>query len=80
MKYPNNIDFLHKVQAYVLSHPVKSSIRIRCTLKGSLAFTGKGHATDRAVLLGIYDFTPQGLAEQDVNKLVSELWKKIRSI
>jgi len=26
--------------------------RLRCTLHGSLAFTGKGHGTDRAVILG----------------------------
>ena len=27
--------------------------RLGCTLHGSLAFTGKGHATDRAVILGL---------------------------
>ena len=27
--------------------------RLRCTLHGSLAWTGKGHATDRAVVLGL---------------------------
>ncbi len=33
--------------------------RIRCSLHGSLAFTGKGHATDRAVILGLAGFTPE---------------------
>ena len=28
-------------------------LRIRVSLRGSLAFTGKGHATDRAVMLGL---------------------------
>ncbi len=32
--------------------------RLGCTLHGSLAFTGKGHATDRAVTLGFAGFTP----------------------
>jgi L-serine dehydratase len=40
---------------------------LRCSLHGSLAFTGKGHATDRAVILGLAGFTPEafdaGLAE-----------------
>ena len=30
--------------------------RLGCTLHGSLAFTGKGHATDRAVILGLAGF------------------------
>ncbi|MFT4715662.1 MAG: L-serine dehydratase [Paracoccaceae bacterium] len=31
---------------------------IRASLHGSLAFTGKGHATDRAVILGLAGFVP----------------------
>ncbi|NCX54506.1 MAG: L-serine ammonia-lyase [Rhodobacterales bacterium] len=31
---------------------------VRVTLYGSLAFTGKGHATDRAVILGLANFSP----------------------
>ena len=31
---------------------------VRATLYGSLAFTGKGHATDRAVALGLLGWTP----------------------
>ena len=33
--------------------PPEGPLRIRVSLHGSLAFTGKGHATDRAVLLGL---------------------------
>ena len=33
--------------------PLGASLRIRVCLHGSLAFTGKGHATDRAVMLGL---------------------------
>lgn len=32
---------------------------LRCTLHGSLAFTGKGHASDRAVILGLAGFLPE---------------------
>ena len=32
--------------------------RLRATLYGSLAFTGKGHGTDRAVALGLLGYTP----------------------
>lgn len=31
---------------------------VSCRLHGSLAFTGKGHATDRAVILGLCGFEP----------------------
>ena len=34
--------------------------RLRARLHGSLAFTGVGHATDRAVILGLAGFTPEG--------------------
>lgn len=34
---------------------------VRCRLHGSLAFTGKGHATDRAVALGLAGFRPDTL-------------------
>ncbi len=35
--------------------------RVRCSLHGSLAFTGKGHGTDRAVMLGLLGFAPDTL-------------------
>ena len=36
-------------------------LRIEAVLRGSLAFTGKGHATDRAVVLGLLGFRPETL-------------------
>ena len=32
---------------------------LRASLHGSLAFTGRGHATDRAVVLGLAGLTPE---------------------
>lgn len=43
---------------------------IRATLHGSLAFTGKGHATDRAVTLGLLGYLP---ADLDLDQAEREL-------
>ena len=52
----------------------ESPYRVRCILKGSLAFTGKGHGSDRAIVLGLHGYTPKGLATQDVDALIQQLW------
>lgn len=69
-------DFRTRIHKFISSHHGKLDASIRCTLRGSLAFTGKGHATDRAILLGIHGYTPQELADQNVNDLVDQLQKK----
>ncbi|WP_297326025.1 L-serine ammonia-lyase, partial [Nitrosomonas sp.] len=69
-------DFRDRIQAFVASHPMPSFLQVRCTLRGSLAFTGKGHATDRAVTLGMHQHTPQGLAKLNVNELFQKLWQQ----
>jgi len=68
-------DFRTRVAAYLGSDTASCPPALRCILKGSLAFTGKGHATDRAVTLGLHGFTPQGVANQDVDALTSRLGK-----
>ena len=40
--------------------------RIRAELYGSLALTGKGHATDRAILLGLSGETPAGIDPDEI--------------
>ena len=47
---------------------------VRCILKGSLAYTGMGHGTDRAVALGLHGYTPASLAGTDVDALVGQIW------
>ncbi len=47
--------------------------RLSATLHGSLAFTGKGHATDRAVLLGLLGFTPGTLDPDAAETALSAL-------
>jgi len=66
-------DFLARTRKTIESQQHRGHTRIRCTLKGSLSATGKGHGTDRAVLLGLHGHTPEDLAERDVDALVSKL-------
>ena len=47
--------------------------RIECRLHGSLAFTGKGHATDRAVALGLLGQAPATLDPDAADQLLSAL-------
>ena len=42
---------------------------LQATLHGSLAFTGKGHATDRAVILGLIGYLPDTLDPDAAEKL-----------
>ena len=50
--------------------------RVRASLHGSLAFTGKGHASDRAVVLGLAGFVPAtlnpDLAERELDRIGQE--------
>ncbi|MEP5760709.1 MAG: L-serine ammonia-lyase [Litoreibacter sp.] len=46
---------------------------LQCSLHGSLAFTGKGHATDRAVMLGFLGFLPASLDPDAADDLIADL-------
>ena len=50
--------------------------RLGCTLHGSLAFTGKGHATDRAVTLGFAGFSPATFDAAEAEKAEAEIAKR----
>ena len=47
--------------------------RVRCELYGSLAMTGKGHGTDRAVLIGLEGETPEGVDPGWMPQRVAEI-------
>ncbi|WP_424931813.1 L-serine ammonia-lyase [Amaricoccus macauensis] len=49
--------------------------RLGCRLHGSLAFTGKGHATDRAVILGLAGFTPETYEPERAEAVLAQIEK-----
>ena len=46
---------------------------VGCRLHGSLAFTGIGHATDRAITLGLAGFTPENYDELKASDALSQI-------
>jgi L-serine dehydratase len=50
--------------------------RIRIELYGSLAHTGKGHGTDRAVILGLCGEEPETIDPTEANRLFEEVCHK----
>ncbi len=52
---------------------LKSGYRLRCTLYGSLAFTGKGHNTDRAIQLGLMGLSPATIEPEEVDVYLARL-------
>ncbi len=47
--------------------------RIRVSLHGSLAFTGKGHGTDRAVILGLAGETPSEIDPAQIDMILAHM-------
>ena len=71
-------DFLEKANATV-ANMAGQTLRVRCQLRGSLAYTGKGHGTDCAVMLGLNGYRATDLSACDINALVDRL-RESRSI
>jgi len=68
--------FLDRIRTHCSAEPCDPQPTLRCTLKGSLAFTGKGHNTDRAVALGLHGYSPDSLLARDVDALVEYIWSR----
>ncbi len=70
-------DFLGKITAWHKTYGGNGGrqTRARCVLKGSLSLTGRGHATDKAVALGLHGYTATKLAIEDVDAIVTQLWQ-----
>ena len=62
-----------RFMALLASVDFPEAARIRCSLHGSLAFTGKGHGTDRAVILGLAGETPQAIDPDQVDVTLSRV-------
>ena len=69
-------DFIGLASKAISARDDTQDIYIRCTLKGSLAFTGKGHATDRAITLGLHGYSPEAVATEDVDAVIDRIWEK----
>jgi L-serine dehydratase len=50
-----------------------AAARLEATLHGGLAFTGKGQATDRAVILGLLGFVPDTLDPDEAERRLTTL-------
>jgi len=68
------LDFRKRIIEFGLQPTPELHYRIQCVLKGSLAFTGKGHATDRAIVLGIHGHSPLSVVNQNIRELHKQLW------
>ena len=69
-------DFINHINDLKLIDSTVNQAFIRCTLKGSLAYTGKGHSTDRAVALGLHGYLPASLTDKDVASVVKQIWER----
>ena len=68
------LEFRSVAEALILNHNIHLPVTVRCTLKGSLSYTGKGHATDKAVALGLHGHAPIDLVSEDVAVLIEQIW------
>jgi L-serine dehydratase len=53
--------------------PLDEAVGVEVALYGSLALTGIGHATDKAVILGLMGETPQGVNPDEVDDKLAEV-------
>lgn len=53
--------------------PLDKAVGVEAALYGSLALTGVGHATDKAVILGLMGETPQGVDPDSVEDKLAEV-------
>lgn len=49
------------------------TVTLKCDLYGSLAATGKGHATDRAIVLGLAGMDPETVDVDEADRLLDEI-------
>ncbi|BBO31164.1 L-serine ammonia-lyase [Lacipirellula parvula] len=55
------------------AHLLEKCERIEVKLYASLALTGKGHGTDKAILLGLVGETPEGVDPDQVDRIVESI-------
>jgi L-serine dehydratase len=60
---------LHLQGAHLLQH----TARVRCSLHGSLGATGKGHGSDKAVVLGLCGLEPETVPIDDIEPTLARI-------
>ena len=60
------------VEGLVAAGALEATSGVTVDLYGSLAFTGKGHAVDKAVILGLSGETPAGVNPDEADRLFAE--------
>ena len=66
--------FLSDVRHFIDTNPSNNGHHVRCTLKDSLAYTGVGHATDRAVVLGLHGYLPNTIIDENMDEVIDRTW------
>ena len=62
--------FVQRLEGFDLSHQV---VRLQVTLFGSLAFTGRGHGTDKAVMLGLSGQLPDQVDPDSIDGIIQKI-------
>ncbi|MBL8588436.1 MAG: L-serine ammonia-lyase [Methylobacteriaceae bacterium] len=65
--------FLGELRDIVARSPAPAQLVAQASLHGSLAFTGRGHKTDRAVVLGLLGFSPDTLEPDEAERAEAAL-------
>ena len=66
--------FLQDISHYIDSNSDTKNYHVRCTLKDSLAYTGVGHATDKAVTLGLHGYLPNTIINENMDEVHDRTW------
>lgn len=66
----------HSFADLMRKQSAQKNTHVRCILKNSLAYTGVGHSTDLAIILGLHGYLPEDLAQSDVDSLADQLRRK----
>ncbi|WP_281635316.1 L-serine ammonia-lyase [Flavobacterium marginilacus] len=65
--------FLNELRS---DYDINTVIRVKVDLYGSLSLTGKGHATDLAIMLGLSGQDPEYIPIQNINKIIKSIEAK----
>lgn len=67
------LSFKQEAEKYLNTSKSDFPYSIQCVLKGSLAYTGEGHSTDRAITLGLHGYNPKLLSNQAVDTIIHRI-------